>query len=669
MTCRATSSKAFSAALVSALIVLTAGPTQAASAPGWTAVVPKSDQVTFSDIEAVSTSNVWAVGARYAENTSPEGVAYHWNGTSMTEVTGADPGPSTTFSGVLALAPDNVWIVGGEAWARHWDGSSWTTVGLVCCYLNGIDGVAANDIWVIGSDPLFEHWNGSAWSVVAPGFTASANPVSIDMVSANDGWAAGSRNDVDANPRPFLSHWNGATWSEVAVPATDPGALRAVRAFGPNDVYVAGWTQGASDTVKQTLVMHWNGSTWTRESTPDLGSLANDLTDIDGTSGADLWAVGGMFLDEKAQGTLGLHRDASGWSVVSTPNDPTWPLRAVGSAGVDSAWAAGGNGWTSGGPLLSYGDAIAHDSSVAVKVFNANWGSPVPVRGTLTFTDGAFAGGQQIDIQRSGPDGTIDLAPLTTGLHGEFTLDDVPSSWGTFTYTATFAGDATWSGSSAAGTGTLWGRQTTVSMKSSASTVTYGKAVKLSVHVKKFTPGAGIGLYAKIGKTKKLVAKHPLDGDGNTTFSVKPSENTTYLAMLESDPMFGPSGYSVDVEVRAAVTASSLYQDGAAAPYALYHYDAHCPTAHTGCPMQLVVVRPVHSDVSVWALMQARVNGSWAHATDAYFRLNAQGKVKVFWYYTDRSIIGVPFRVRYEFLGDKDHVENWSNWVYFKVVN
>lgn len=69
-------------------------------------------------------------------------------------------------------------------------------------------------------------------------------------------------------------------------------------------------------------------------------------------------------------------------------------------------------------------------------------GAPTTVSGRLRTTDGTPTAGLAVKVTRSGPDGTRDLPALTTGPDGRFSLTDVPSSAGGFTYRFTWPGDA-----------------------------------------------------------------------------------------------------------------------------------------------------------------------------------------------------------------------------------
>ena len=66
----------------------------------------------------------------------------------------------------------------------------------------------------------------------------------------------------------------------------------------------------------------------------------------------------------------------------------------------------------------------------------------VSISGRLSFTDGTPAAGRTITVARSGPEGTVPLAPATTGGDGSFAVEDVPPGPAARTYRAHWTGDA-----------------------------------------------------------------------------------------------------------------------------------------------------------------------------------------------------------------------------------
>ena len=81
------------------------------------------------------------------------------------------------------------------------------------------------------------------------------------------------------------------------------------------------WAVGSAEDpaeVPKTLIEHWNGHAWTVVPSPNEGGAAdeNHLSDVRAFSATDVWAVGGS----TSNGTLTMHRDAAGWSIVPAPD-------------------------------------------------------------------------------------------------------------------------------------------------------------------------------------------------------------------------------------------------------------------------------------------------------------------------------------------------------------
>src|SRR5436190_9573578 len=92
------------------------------------------------------------------------------------------------FNGVAAVAPDDVWAVGGRdelsrdhphdhTLIEHWDGTRWSIVkspnASGASRLDAIAAVGPDDIWAVGQGGdgvLTEHWDGTSWSIVPAPF-------------------------------------------------------------------------------------------------------------------------------------------------------------------------------------------------------------------------------------------------------------------------------------------------------------------------------------------------------------------------------------------------------------------------------------------------------------------------------------------------------------------
>jgi hypothetical protein len=92
--------------------------------------------------------------------------------------------------------------------------------------------VSATDGWLVGdvetpptvaTTALLAHFDGTAWRYSADSANFPAiYPDSVSMVSADDGWAVGAKQDGTTGG--VLLHYTGGHWHEVSIAASDfPG--------------------------------------------------------------------------------------------------------------------------------------------------------------------------------------------------------------------------------------------------------------------------------------------------------------------------------------------------------------------------------------------------------------------------------------------------------------
>jgi hypothetical protein len=125
-------------------------------------------------------------------------VILHFDGTSWSRTVlplALYGGPA--LFGVVALSPSNVWAVGmvrpsaAFEWlplVKHWDGTSWSTVGSpdpnrnIGYNLAGIAAISASDIWAAGTVGI-ENWNGTSWSLVSAVPSGVSQPDGVAALS------------------------------------------------------------------------------------------------------------------------------------------------------------------------------------------------------------------------------------------------------------------------------------------------------------------------------------------------------------------------------------------------------------------------------------------------------------------------------------------------------
>jgi plastocyanin len=224
-------------------------------------------------------------------------------------------------------------------------------------FLYGIDGSSTNDVWAVGdwSDadeivhPLIQHWDGAAWSEVdsPDSGAASSSLVGVAAVDADTAWAAGSFVDSDSTTSALLQQWDGQDWSLVPLPpitATDDD-LYGISARSASDAWAVGAAFDPGAGRRESLVLHRNATTWSVVGSPNSGAGDNVLFAVAARAANDAWAVGHSVAPSTGRrSTLAMRWNGSAWSVIPTPNPaPTADnvLLAVAPISANDAWAVG----------------------------------------------------------------------------------------------------------------------------------------------------------------------------------------------------------------------------------------------------------------------------------------------------------------------------------------
>jgi hypothetical protein len=362
----------------------TAYAAQGSAAPDttWT-IVPSPNpghgvfNAVLSSVDALSTSDAWAVGFDDAPDATPRTLAERWDGAAWTVSRTVDrPGSENELLGVAMVATDDVWAVGRTTnhsrgvtitLIEHFDGTSWhlvkspnvSTAFGQANYLTSVTALAADDVWAAGwaitpgqsgIEILVEHWNGSKWQVAPSPSPPGADQfaVGIAATSPDDIWAVGSDQSGTAS-RNLAAHWDGTAWSIVPTPNIGGGSppdnfLEAVTAIGPDDAWAVGWENNIGGLNKQrSITMHWDGSSWTIVPSPNPNTSGAELFGATAVSSTDVWAVGeSRNFNSGEQSSLTMQWDGAAWTVVDSPNQvfTTTPLGAAALLN-GTVWAVG----------------------------------------------------------------------------------------------------------------------------------------------------------------------------------------------------------------------------------------------------------------------------------------------------------------------------------------
>jgi hypothetical protein len=297
---------------------------------------------------------------------------------------------------------------------------------------------------------------------------------------------------------------------------------------------------------------------------------------------------------------------------------------------------------------------------------------PLSLPGTLTFSDGASAAGQTIHIFRTDPASVqTQLPDVTTDGSGGFTVDDTPSTIGSYLYTAVFDGSPTHRHSSVATYVTTTQRSTVITISASALQVVYGKSVTLTGHLAEFDPGEVVSIYRTSSNgTTRIVGSGVVDQSGDFSLAASPPAETLYYAHTDGDTTYtGANSTRVTVQVFPIVKEGLRHFYAISKGYELYHYEATCPQHGKGCPTDRAEIEPNHYGSCAYFRAEVRTSTGWHDlGRSKCIGIDGKSEATVIFVYANRKIIGKPLRVRAEFPGDGDHLAQDSVWRYFKVT-
>lgn len=207
------------------------------------------------EVDVIATDDAWAVGTANGFGdaaTASVPLALHWDGSTWTDVdVPIIANRHHELTDVVAIASDDVWAVGDYRFISgtfrgvtyHWDGHAWSHVEspIESISQSGLDDVAASgpdDVWALGGadgQSVLMHWDGSVWSLAQP----PPHSVGGTLIARgpDDLWVSGWNG---------FWHWDGSSWTEV--PSAVPGAAYVIRGgamalAGGCDIWSVGfWT-------------------------------------------------------------------------------------------------------------------------------------------------------------------------------------------------------------------------------------------------------------------------------------------------------------------------------------------------------------------------------------------------------------------------------------------
>jgi hypothetical protein len=225
---------------------------------------PASGGMVLSGVDVDPLGRVWAVGQSVTNGVVRTGLVMErrsgdWTRRAVPVLAGSG------FTGVRALAPDDVWVIGSRLSGQglrpivaHWNGDRWGIEAITAAgpnaLLSGIAGTSRDDLWAVGwstsatgeTRPLVLHRDATGWTVVEPpafpGLFSVLADVSIDAEGRP--WVVGGayRDTVDLYV-PVAARLDAAGWTVWPRP---PGTGRYLDAVS-GDPLTGGWMTGRSD--------------------------------------------------------------------------------------------------------------------------------------------------------------------------------------------------------------------------------------------------------------------------------------------------------------------------------------------------------------------------------------------------------------------------------------
>ena len=359
-------------------------------------------------VSCVSVSFCAAVGYYVIPNVSTETFIQMWNGTKWSVVSSPNVSAqnnrlfsvscaSTSFCMAVGFYTGNAQA--SQTLVEQWNGSTWSVVTSpdtsstdddilysVSCPTPSFCAAAGN--WDTGTSvtqTLIENWSAGQWQIRATPNVGSQQYNWLRGVSCSAAascMATGMVNTT-AGLQTLVLNWNGTSWSLISSPNNgSTGSLLVGVSCVTSSFCVAVGDYEQTSGNEQTLIETWNGTAWGIASSPNVGSLADQLVGVSCISTTSCDAIGNYqaaspypfdTLIESWNGTV--------WSVVSSPNPSTVENLLNGVSCVSASFCSGVGDYIIAGTIESLfeqwnGSAWSLQSGLSVPQLLAVGGVP-----------------------------------------------------------------------------------------------------------------------------------------------------------------------------------------------------------------------------------------------------------------------------------------------------
>lgn len=197
-------------------------------------------------VVALSPHDVWAIGFH--------SVILHYNGTNWNNV--ASPGTADLRS-IFMLSPDDGWIAGDSGTLLHYHNQHWTQVASPTREkLNRVMMLAPDEGWAVGANGTILHYRAGTWEGVGLSDAfATAEFYDIALTSLRSGWIIGGASMLNykhevwsAMTSDQFANVSGYIWSSME--------LYSLNMLSANEGWAVGATRGT------ILLLHYQKGSW-----------------------------------------------------------------------------------------------------------------------------------------------------------------------------------------------------------------------------------------------------------------------------------------------------------------------------------------------------------------------------------------------------------------------
>lgn len=211
---------------------------------------PDAGKLWINVIRGTAADDVWLL-TNASNNRAQDRLAFHYDGSKWTSVTL----PPRARDNIFPLSKTDVWAVGKQGTAAHFDGNGWTVHQIPNFYYDFVDVFArGSDVWMGDAGPRVVHFDGKTWNVLTPPELVGSSTHAL--------WGSEKELFVPVNlkePPSRMARFDGRKWSFDSV---GPGGLTMIHGSGPNDIWALS---------RRSQGYHYDGTAWTRVTT--LGQI------------------------------------------------------------------------------------------------------------------------------------------------------------------------------------------------------------------------------------------------------------------------------------------------------------------------------------------------------------------------------------------------------------